>query len=49
MGNSILSPKDAEKMVRRLLLWGAAGVGVIVCAMIVRMLIMGMADPGPSG
>jgi hypothetical protein len=49
MGNSILSPKDAEKMVRRLLLWVAAGIGVVICALIVRMLIMGMADPGPSG
>jgi len=49
MGSSVLSPKDAQRIARRIALWLAAGAGVIVCALVVRMLIMGMADPGPSG
>ncbi|MCC6588115.1 MAG: hypothetical protein IT168_15585 [Bryobacterales bacterium] len=49
LGASILSPSDASKMGRRAMMWVIAALGVLGCAFVVRMLIIGMADPGPSG
>lgn len=31
------------------MMWVIAALGVLGCAFVVRMLIIGMADPGPSG